>query len=187
MKKESGFLWDSSKGPFENLLSLGQGAVMLFGPIHMKVITGLATLFDLDLSALGKKIDEILNLRQIEDIDKITPENAAETFAPHINEMLATAAFTDFKNGIYKKSFIKEAGLVGMLVSFFATAFKWIKRLAIGAGGLWAMEQIKDSKEKGSEPASSSPDGRYPDLSIKRSPNTYKQNLEGRIDKILSE
>lgn len=193
INKTANALWDSAKGPFENLLPLVEQGAVLVGSLPMKAAIILAELFGFSASKFGKKIDEMLSLRNIDDIKDLSPDDAAETLHANLEEHLAKEAFSNFKNGIYKKAFDKTAGMLGNLLSigrltaFFGTAFSFLKNMVLGAGGVVLLNKVRESKDESDGSARNHADSNLPDLSIKRSPNKYKKTLEGRIDKILSE
>lgn len=181
MHKQSNLFWDDNKGPFENICTIIQGGAVLFGSITQKVIITISELLGISLISLGKRIDEILQIKTIEDALNLDPLEAAEKVIEGLKQdakesVLGTTSLLDFK-GLRKEAGIKGAMLSTLLknlAGFFSAAFTLLKRISSGAVALWAIDEIREGKKLLSEkpviegePLPSSTKNRFPIVDMK--------------------
>lgn len=77
----SDLLWDDAAGPFENLFTWGNRFFIVFSGGIFSLLFIVLTALGMDLGSLGRMIDKMFDLRTIDDIGKIHPQEAGEQIA----------------------------------------------------------------------------------------------------------
>ena len=140
------FIWPKENGPVENILRLVDFGLMFVLPFPTQMITMVAGLFGYDLQALGKHIDKMLGLNNIEGLANLNIQDAASKLIPglSVEEQKAYIDQTLSSNNAHDQYFpltasqmndkmVKEAALVGSAVKLLSNMAKtWSRKRRLG-------------------------------------------------------